>query len=145
MEIFTIGFTQKSAEEFFGLLTASAIRKLIDVRLNNISQLAGFTKKDDLAFFLRHLCDIEYVHEPLLAPSQELLDEYKKRKGSWQDYEKRFLALMKDRKIEQSIPRDFFKGPSVLLCSEPTAECCHRRLVLHYLAEKWGDIEARHL
>jgi uncharacterized protein (DUF488 family) len=145
MEIFTIGFTQKSAEEFFGLLTNSGIRRLIDVRLNNISQLAGFAKRDDLGFFLRRLCDIEYVHEPLLAPSQEMLDAYKKQKGSWQDYERQFLALMKDRRIEEKINPDFFKGPAVLLCSEPTAECCHRRLVLDYLAEQWGDLRPRHL
>src|SRR6202049_2605082 len=98
MEIFTIGFTKKTAAEFFGLLKRHGIKRLIDVRLNNVSQLAGFAKREDLQFFLRELCGADYLHEPLLAPTQELLDAYKKEKGSWAEYERRFLALMAARK-----------------------------------------------
>ena len=145
MEIFTIGFGQKTAEQFFGSLKAAGIRRLIDVRLNNVSQLAGFTKKDDLPWFLRELCGIEYVHERLLAPTQDLLDAYKKLKGSWQDYEAAFGKLMVERNVQSALDRSSFEVPSVLLCSEPTAEHCHRRLVAEYLRDHWGAIEIRHL
>jgi hypothetical protein len=113
--------------------------------LNNVSQLAGFTKRDDLQFFLREVCGAEYVHEPLLAPTQEMLDAYKKGKGSWQDYEKQFLDLMAQRKIEEKIDKALFAAPAVLLCSEPTAENCHRRLVVEYLQRKWGGLNCTHL
>lgn len=145
MEIYTTGFTQKSAAQFFESLKRHGIQRLLDVRLNNSSQLAGFSKKDDLAYFLREICQAEYLHEPLLAPTQELLDDFKKRKGSWADYEQRFTALMVERKIEEAISRDLFRVPTVLLCSEPTAEHCHRRLVAEYLHAKWGDINIVHL
>ena len=145
MEVFTIGFTKKTAAQFFGSLKQAGIKRLIDIRLNNSSQLAGFAKKEDLAFFLKEICAIEYIHGPLLAPTQEILDAYKKRKGSWSDYEERFLALMRERRIEESISPELFKVPTVLLCSEVTAEHCHRRLVLEYLQEKWGKIEIVHL
>jgi uncharacterized protein (DUF488 family) len=145
MEVFTIGFTQKSAAQFFQTLKQAGIKRLIDVRLNNVSQLAGFAKREDLAYFLRELCGVEYIHEPLLAPTQELLDEYKKKKGAWSDYEVRFLRLMSDRKIEEQLPSNLFSGPAVLLCSEPTAEKCHRRLVLEYLQTKGVDIQPVHL
>jgi uncharacterized protein (DUF488 family) len=140
MQIYTIGFTKKSAAEFFGVLKANGIKRLIDVRLNNVSQLAGFSKRDDLAYFLREICGIEYVHEPLLAPTQEMLDTFKKSKGKWDEYERQFLALMAERKIEASLDPKFFDVPTVLLCSEPTAEHCHRRLVVEYLQEKWDDV-----
>ncbi|HEV3237693.1 MAG TPA: DUF488 domain-containing protein [Gemmataceae bacterium] len=145
MEVFTIGFTQKSAAQFFQTLKQAGIKRLIDVRLNNVSQLAGFAKREDLAYFLRELCGVEYIHEPLLAPTQELLDAYKKKKGAWSDYEVRFLRLMADRKIEEQLPSNLFSGPAVLLCSEPTAEKCHRRLVLDYLQTKGVDIQPVHL
>jgi uncharacterized protein (DUF488 family) len=116
------------------------------VRLNNVSQLAGFTKRDDLPFFLGELCNgAEYVHEKLLAPTRELLDAYKKQKGSWADYEQAFLALMAERQIETAIDKSVFDRPTVLLCSEPTAEHCHRRLVAEYLSERWGDCRIIHL
>ena len=121
------------------------IRRLIDVRLNNVSQLAGFTKRDDLAFFLRKICGIEYLHEPLLAPTQEMLDAFKKKKGSWQDYERAFLDLMADRRVEEQLDRNLFEAPTVLLCSEPTAEHCHRRLVVEYLLRKWDNVVGKHL
>lgn len=145
MEVYTTGFTKKTAAQFFGSLKQVGIKRLVDVRLNNSSQLAGFTKKEDLAFFLKEICGIEYLHELLLAPTQDMLDAYKKQKGSWSDYEQRFLALMQERKVEERIDPSLFAIPTVLLCSEATAEHCHRRLVLEYLREKWGDLEIIHL
>ena len=145
MEIYTIGFGQKSAERFFNALKSAQIARLVDVRLNNTSQLAAFTKKDDLAFFLRQICGAEYVHQPLLAPTQEMLDRFKKEKGDWDVYERDFLALMAERKVESAIDRALFSVRSVLLCSEPTPEHCHRRLVAEYLREKWGDVSIVHL
>ena len=145
MEIFTIGFTKRSADSFFGALRHAGIRRLLDVRLNNSSQLAGFTKREDLPFFLRELCGADYLHEPLLAPTPELFNRYKKQKGSWQDYERGFFALMADRRVEEKIDRKLFDVSTVLLCSEPTAEHCHRRLVLEYLQQKWGDLHIVHL
>ena len=145
MEIYSIGFTQKTAEHFFGLLKRAGIRRLLDVRLNNVSQLAGFTKREDLQFFLKEICGADYQHEPLLAPTQEILDDYKKKKGSWSEYETKFLTLMAERRIEEKIDRSQFSIPTVLLCSEPTAEHCHRRLVLEHLRDKWGDLEVTHL
>jgi uncharacterized protein (DUF488 family) len=145
MEVYTAGFTQKSAAEFFGTLRRAGIRRLVDVRLNNVSQLAGFTKRDDLAYFLREICQAEYRHELLLAPSPELFDAYRKQHGQWEDYERGFFALMAERQVERKLDRALFAGPTVLLCSEPTAEHCHRRLVLEYLARHWGEIEPVHL
>ena len=145
MEIYSIGFTQKSASEFFGTLKAHGIERLLDVRLNNTSQLAGFAKQADLAYFLQEICNAAYEHEPLLAPTQELLDAFKKHKGSWDVYEESFLSLMKERKIECAIDRESFAKRTVLLCSEPTAERCHRRLVLEYLRQHWEGIEIHHL
>jgi uncharacterized protein (DUF488 family) len=145
MEVYTTGFTKKTAAQFFGSLKQVGIQRLVDIRLNNSSQLAGFAKKDDLAFFLKEICGIEYLHEPLLAPTQDMLDTYKKQKGSWSDYEQRFLALMRERRVEERISPQLFVIPTVLLCSEATAEHCHRRLVLEYLQEKWGEIEIIHL
>jgi uncharacterized protein (DUF488 family) len=145
MEIYSIGFTQKSASQFFGTLKAHGIERLLDVRLNNTSQLAGFAKQADLAYFLHEICGAAYQHEPLLAPTQDILDAYKKQKGSWELYEEVFLALMRSRKIETIIDKGSFARKTVLLCSEPTAEQCHRRLVLEYLREHWGGVTITHL
>ena len=145
MEVYSIGFTKKSAADFFGALRKAGVRRLLDIRLNNSSQLAGFTKREDLPFFLRELCGAEYRHEPQLAPTQELLDGYRKEKRGWPDYERCFRELMAERQIEQAIDRDLFAVPTVLLCSEPTADRCHRRLVLEYLQAKWGNLTIRHL
>jgi uncharacterized protein (DUF488 family) len=145
MEILTIGFTKKTAAQFFGILKRAGVRRLIDVRLNNVSQLAGFTKRDDLAFFLREICEAEYVHEPLLAPTQEMLDRYKKHGGDWDAYAIEFNGLIAERRIEAAIDPRLFDEPAVLLCSEPTAECCHRRLVAEYLQSKWDGVTVRHL
>ena len=105
----------------------------------------ALTKKEDLAFFLKEICEAEYLHEPLMAPTQELLDAYKKNKGQWQDYEKQFIELIQDRSIEQRISSDLFTVPTVLLCSEPTAEHCHRRLVAEYLQSHWKNVSVFHL
>lgn len=145
MEIYTIGFTKTTAGDFFERLRQAGVRRLVDVRLNNVSQLAGFAKRDDLKYFLKSICAAEYVHEPLLAPTKDILDAYKKQKGTWPDYERLFLELLADRKIETTVGPDLFDVPTVLLCSEPTAEHCHRRLVLEYLQDKWGNIEMVHL
>jgi uncharacterized protein (DUF488 family) len=145
VEIYTIGFTKKSADQFFGLLKQAGVRRLLDVRLNNSSQLAGFAKRDDLAYFLRELVGADYRHEPLLAPTQEMLDDYKKRRGSWADYERRFLDLMAEREVERQLDPSLFGEPTVLLCSEATPEHCHRRLVVDYLDSRWGDVHAVHL
>jgi uncharacterized protein (DUF488 family) len=145
MNVFTIGFTKRTAADFFGALRQAGIKRLLDVRLNNSSQLAGFTNSSDLPFFLREICAAEYLHEPLLAPTQEMLDAYKKAKGSWDEYERTFLQLMTERKIEDRIDSKLFAAPTALLCSETTAEHCHRRLVLEYLQEKWGGLTVVHL
>jgi uncharacterized protein (DUF488 family) len=145
VEIYTIGFTQTSAEEFFGRLSDAGVRRLLDVRLNNTSQLAGFAKARDLPYFLAELVGADYVHEPRLAPTKELLDAYKKEKGSWQAYERDFMALMAARQIDQALDSSDFSTPTALLCSEPTAERCHRRLVCEYLAAHWPDLKATHL
>jgi uncharacterized protein (DUF488 family) len=144
MKIFTIGFTKTSAESFFTRIQSAGVKKLIDVRLNNASQLAGFAKKNDLRYFLKTICGIEYAHRPELAPTQEMLDAYKKENGQWADYEKRFLELMTSRRVEQIIPRDAVDG-ACLLCSEDKPHHCHRRLVAEYLKDKWIDIEISHL
>lgn len=144
MKIFTIGFTKKSAEAFFSKLRESGARRVVDVRLNNVSQLAGFAKRNDLEYFLRELCDMEYVHLPELAPMKEMLDQYKKQKGDWTAYEREFLDLMRRREIETTVPRDVL-AEGCLLCSEHEPDRCHRRLVVEYLKGHWGDIEMVHL
>jgi uncharacterized protein (DUF488 family) len=145
VEIYTIGFTKKSAAEFFEALRRAGIRRLIDVRLNNTSQLAGFAKRDDLQYFLRELCAAEYHHEPALAPTEEILDDYKKKRISWEEYETRFVDLLIEREAETAVDRKLFDAPAVLLCSEPIAERCHRRLTAEYLAGKWGGATIVHL
>lgn len=143
MKLFTIGFTQKDAEDFFARLRKAGVKKVVDVRLNNISQLAGFAKKDDLRFFLKELCGAEYEHMPQLAPTQNLLNEYKKKKGSWESYKQDFLSLMASRHIE-TIDKKTLDG-SCLLCSEDKPVHCHRRLVAEYFKDKWKDVEIEHL
>jgi uncharacterized protein (DUF488 family) len=141
----TIGFTKTSAEGFFRRLLDAEVRTVMDVRLHSTSQLAGFAKTDDLAFFLRRIVDIQYVHEPLLAPTEQILKAFKKEKGDWRAYEERFLGLMSERQIENRFTPDMFDG-ACLLCSEATPHHCHRRLVCEYLNQKWsGALEVRHL
>jgi uncharacterized protein (DUF488 family) len=145
MEIYSIGFTKKSAGEFFGALKAVGIERLLDVRLNNTSQLAGFAKQSDLKYFLEEICGAAYEHEPLLAPTQEILDAFKKQKGSWDTYTEAYLALIRLRRVESAISQERFKRRTVLLCSEASAEHCHRRLALEYLQQHWNDVVIHHL
>ena len=145
MKLFTIGFTKKTAQRFFEMIKESGVRRVVDVRLNNVSQLAGFAKKNDLSWFLRELCGVEYVHLPILAPTREMLDDYKKRDGDWAAYETRFLDLMRQRRIEEKVPQEVV-ADGCLLCSEDKPHYCHRRLVAEYLRERWGDtVDISHL
>lgn len=144
MKIFTIGFTKKSAEEFFTRLRRPGLTCLVDIRLNNTSQLAGFAKAGDLRFFVKAICGIEYVHLPELAPTQEILDAFKKNHGDWATYERQFLDLLTERKIEEAVSREVLDG-ACLLCSEDKPDFCHRRLVAEYLSAKWGDVQIEHL
>ena len=144
IRLFTIGFTQKTAETFFGQLCERGVKRIIDVRLKNVSQLAGFAKKEDLRYFLKTIGDIDYSHIPELAPTKELLDEYRKNKGDWTMYEKKFMALLSGRQVEKKLSKaDFDRG--CLLCSEHKPDHCHRRLVAEYLNDKWGNIEITHI
>lgn len=131
-KIYTIGFTKKNAETFFKFIKSSGIKTLVDVRLNNVSQLAGFAKKDDLKFFLRELCEANYIHAPELAPTKDILDLYKNGKLTWQAYEDKFLNLMTQRNIEKSVRPELLDN-GCLLCSEHEPHMCHRRLVVEYL------------
>ncbi|MCB4758493.1 MAG: DUF488 domain-containing protein [Sulfurovum sp.] len=143
MNIYTIGFAQKSAEEFFKLLSNNGVKKLIDIRLNNKSQLAGFANAKHLPYFLK-LHNIEYEYRPELAPSKELLDGYKKKEIDWEEYEKIYNKILKDRDILNKISKDELES-SVLLCSEPTSEQCHRRLAAEYLVDNSSDSKIKHL
>jgi len=145
MEIYSIGFTKKSAGEFFGALKAAGIERLLDVRLNNTSQLAGFAKQSDLKYFLQEICGAAYEREPLLAPTQEILDAFKKQKGNWETYTEAYLALIRSRRVESAISQERFNRRTVLLCSEASAEHCHRRLALEYLQQHWNNVVIRHL
>ncbi len=142
--VLTIGFTKKNAQQFFTALLDARVKRLIDVRLNNKSQLAGFTKTDDLRYFLTAIGNIEYVHLPILAPTQPLLDAYKKNGGDWDTYEREFRKLMKERHVENVVSRDLLED-ACLLCSEPTPEHCHRRLVVEHLQDEWGSFPVEHL
>lgn len=144
IKIFTIGFTKTTARNFFERLNDSGAKSIIDVRLNNVSQLAGFAKRDDLSFFAESLCKMTYQHKPELAPTKDILDDYKKRKEMpWDEYEDRFIKLMAKRQIEKLDPKEIAGG--CLLCSEDTPHHCHRRLVAEYLKEKWGGVDIIHL
>lgn len=136
--LFTIGFTQKSAETFFTLLQKNQTRKVIDVRLNNRSQLAGFSKGRDLQYFLKTIADIDYEHRPELAPTKEILNRYKKENGSWSEYEHSFLQLLNQRDLKTLFNIDDLDH-CCLLCSEPTADRCHRRLVAEEISRQLGS------
>lgn len=143
IQVHTIGFTKKSAETFFDGLRQMGVKRVVDVRLSNVSQLAGFSKKDDLPYFLKNLAGIDYIHEPKLAPTQEILDAYREGKD-WAVYEEQFLALMERRQIESVLPPELLDG-GCLLCSEATPHNCHRRLVAEYLGRKWGCVRVNHI
>jgi uncharacterized protein (DUF488 family) len=146
--LFTIGFTKKTAAEFFDLLQSAGVRKVVDIRENPGGQLSGFAKYPDLAFFLDRILGAAYMREPRLAPSPEIRETYK-RTRDWQQYEQSFLTLMKERAVPECIDRAGFEDRVALLCSEAGPEKCHRRLVADLLAAHWsalGDsVEVKHL
>lgn len=144
IRLYTVGFTKKSAEKFFTALTREHITRIIDIRLNNVSQLAGFAKKEDLRYFLKTICNIEYFHVPDLAPTQDILSEYKKQGENWEKYEMKFIELMRRLRIEDTM-RGIISDGDCLLCSEDKPDHCHRRLVAEYLREKWGNLEIGHI
>jgi uncharacterized protein (DUF488 family) len=146
MKLYTIGFTQKRAEVFFELLRQHGVQRLVDIRLNPGGQLAGFAKQDDLPYFLSKLATgCQYAHMPELAPTKEILSDYRSD-SDWSKYVMRFEALMDERRVPESLNRaDFETLTSCLLCSEPTPEQCHRRLVAERLAAHWPDVEIIHL
>jgi uncharacterized protein (DUF488 family) len=144
MKLFTIGFTKKSAEEFFSRLKEAGVRRVVDVRLNNTSQIAGFAKARDLKFFLESITGIKYLHLPDLAPTQDILDDFVKAKGAWSEYARRFTELMETRRVSEALQGQLLDG-DCLLCSESTPEHCHRRLVAEHFQEHWPDVEIAHL
>ncbi|MFQ4144460.1 MULTISPECIES: DUF488 family protein [Chlorogloeopsis] len=144
ISLFTIGFTQKTAQKFFDTLVNAGVKRVIDTRLNNVSQLAGFTKRADLEYFLLKIGNIEYTHILDMAPTKDILDAYKKNNGDWEIYENKFLQLMKERQLENKVSPELLDG-SCLLCSEAKPHHCHRRLVAEYLRDKWGNITICHL
>jgi uncharacterized protein (DUF488 family) len=143
--LYTIGFTKSTAEHFFERLRQASIHRVIDIRLNNTSTLAGFTKRDDLPYFLREILGAEYVHEPLLAPTVEMLKAYQSKQLPWDAYAAQYLALIEERDVVQVLDRATFLGPTALLCSEATPDHCHRRLAAEHLAEAWDGLEIVHL
>ncbi len=145
MEVFTIGFAKKSARRFFDTLKLNGIRRLVDIRINNVSQLAGFTKKDDLEFFLQTIDGIKYAHMPELAPTQDLLKRYQNKEIDWQGYEVEFRQILDQRRSVESFDIESLSVPTVFLCSEATPEHCHRRLVAERLKERIPDLVIRHL
>lgn len=143
MKIYTIGFTKKNAQRFFSLLKSNGVKTLIDVRLNNVSQLAGFAKKDDLKYFLKELCSINYIHMPVLSPTKEILEGYKKKNLDWREYESQFNQLLMERDAHTLFETDELDG-ICFLCSEHEAVQCHRRLVAEFIAKN-VDVEIEHL
>ena len=140
MAIYTAGFAEWTAEQFFGELKKSQVDQLIDVRLNNVSQLAGFAKRKDLEYFLKTICGADYRHEPLLAPTADMLKDYRSKKISWLEYESLFVLLLAERRVESVLSRQIFEGNPVFLCSEHKPDHCHRRLALEYLQKRWGTV-----
>jgi len=142
--IYTIGFAKKSAETFFTKLERYGIRRIADIRLRNTSALAGFTRRDDLQFFLKRVADVDYVHLLQLAPSPALLDDYQKGRIDWPAYERRFNTIIADRRVETQVTPEEMDH-ACLLCSEPEPDKCHRRLVAEYLQRRWGNVRIEHI
>lgn len=148
MKLYTIGFTKKNAEQFFSLLEKSQITTLLDIRLNNVSQLAGYTKRDDLCFFLKKILNVKYIHSIKLAPTKQILDDFKSNKMSWEKYEREYYKLLEERNIKSLFPTivDFNKDTICFLCSEEKPTHCHRRLLAEYLKRNLSqNIEIIHL
>ncbi len=144
MTLYTIGFTKKSAKEFFSILNSNNIKRLIDIRLNNKSQLAGFAKSEDLQYFLKKIGQIDYVYMSKFAPTDELLDGYRKKQIVWDEYEKQYCSLLAERDVLKNKNVSIFDN-ACLLCSEPTAKQCHRRLAAEYIARANKNIKIIHL
>lgn len=144
MKIYTIGFTKRSAEEFFEILKRNKIQQLIDTRLNNTSQLAGFTKRGDIEYFLKELCGIDYYYFEFLAPTKEIRDRYIKEKN-WDVYTNGYVNLLEERRVLEKLDRAFFERETCLLCSESLPVNCHRRLLAEYLKKHWDNVEVIHL
>lgn len=144
IKVYTIGFSNKSAQRFFELLKENGVRKIIDIRINNASQLSGFAKSKDLKYFARELADISYIHRVDLAPTKDLLKRYRDKKITWEEYGREYLDLLKSRAIDQSVHVEELDH-SCLLCSENSEEHCHRRLLAEYLKEQFSDIQVYHL
>ncbi len=142
--IFTIGYAGKNAKEFFTILKQYGIRKVIDVRLYNTSQLAGFTKRQDIEYFLQAIVNAKYIHLPIMAPTKQLLNGYKKGLINWQQYETQFNVIITQRQIEKHLVLQDM-DMTCFLCSEAKADNCHRRLVAEYLAEHWHNTTIGHL
>jgi len=144
VKVFTMGYVGKNAREFFDILKQTGIKKVADVRLYNTSQLGGFTKKQDLEYFLQTIVGAEYIHMPVMAPTKQLLNDYKKGRLSWPQYENQFNSFIAERQIEKHVMLQDM-DMMCFLCSEAKADNCHRRLVAEYLAEHWKSISINHL
>lgn len=144
MTIYTIGFAKKKAKEFFAILKENRIERLVDIRLNNTSQLVGFTKKEDLEYFLKELANIKYYYFKFLAPTKEMRDSYNENKD-WREYTRKYINLLKKREISKKLDRPFFQKKTCFLCSEPLPNYCHRKLLVDYLKKHWGNIKIIHL
>ena len=145
IHLYTIGFTQKTAEEFFSLLQTSGIKVLVDIRLKPDSQLSGFAKGRDLPYFLTHLIHCGYIHQPLMSPTDELLNLYR-QDNSLDNYEVDFNHLLDERNLISQLDRVWWTAnPACLLCSEHEPDHCHRRLVAEYMAARWPEVQIHHL
>jgi uncharacterized protein (DUF488 family) len=145
MKIFTIGFTRKPAEVFFTRLQRAGVKRLADIRLNNLSQLAGFAKRDDLRYFCGAICGIDYLHLQALAPTREMLDTYRTHKGGWDLYARQFLALLSERRVEETISREILADTYLFAVQRGTTGTVHRRLAAEYLQRKWDGMEIEHI
>jgi uncharacterized protein (DUF488 family) len=145
MEIYTVGFAGKTAEAFFGALKRAGVRRVVDIRLRPNGGLSLFARGTDLPFLLRELCGADYVTEPLLAPTKELLSDYRKKKTGWPEYERRYCALLAEHDVARKLDRKLFDVPAALLCSEAKPDQCHRRLAAEYLRLHWPGVTVTHL
>ena len=140
--LYTIGFTKKNAQKFFELLKNAGVRKLVDIRINNASQLAGFAKGTDLKFFMKAICNAEYEHITDLAPTKELLKNYQDKVIDWNGYTVIFKKILQDRHIAERFNVENFDN-CCFLCTEDTPEQCHRRLVAEFFKAKNPDKDIR--